>query len=193
MIKIGPQPPLDRGQDFEEALISQRRALHNRRVLHILGGTAYGGTTEVVYPIAKRLVSAGCQVDIVVSDPAARARFKDIHVGLIDIPSMVREIRPWKDAAAFIALLRLMMTRRYDVVHTHTSKGGVLGRLAAWVARTPAIIHHLHGFAFHEYSGRIQTWVYQRIEWVMSAFCDRIISVNEEDRATAIEAGLASE
>jgi glycosyltransferase involved in cell wall biosynthesis len=76
--------------------------------------------------------------------PLAREAGALVHV----VPPLVREIAPGRDTRALLALYRVLRGGRYDIVHTHSSKAGLLGRLAAWLARVPVIVHTIHGLAF---------------------------------------------
>jgi glycosyltransferase involved in cell wall biosynthesis len=62
------------------------------------------------------------------------------------IPSLVREIHPFKDLRALVQLIRAFRQLRPAIVHTHSSKAGIIGRLAAWMAGVPAIVHTIHGY-----------------------------------------------
>src|SRR3989339_1112735 len=66
-------------------------------------------------------------------------------------PGLIRQTYPWADAAGFFALISLLRELRPDIVHTHSSKAGILGRWAARLAGVPVIIHTFHGFGFHEF------------------------------------------
>src|SRR5262245_43414846 len=59
---------------------------------------------------------------------------------------LVRPVRPWKDAAALVSLYRKLRELKPHIVHTHSSKAGILGRIAAYLAGVPVIIHTFHGF-----------------------------------------------
>jgi len=97
------------------------------------------------------------------------------------------------DLLAFWELFRLCRRERFDVVHTHTSKGGFLGRIAARLAGVPLVIHTAHGFYFNQMNCGPKAAVFYRfLEKFASHFCDLIISVNEEDRLSAIEKGVVS-
>jgi glycosyltransferase involved in cell wall biosynthesis len=105
------------------------------------------------------------------------------------IPSLQRSIRPLSDWRAHGQLRALFSRQKFDVVHTHSSKPGILGRLAARQAGVPAIVHHVHGFSFHEFSSWPSWWLGSRAEKWAGAYCDRVIFVNQEERELAIERG----
>jgi len=104
---------------------------------------------------------------------------------------MEREISPLKDARALLKLARACRDGRFDVVHTHTSKGGFLGRAAARLAGVPIVLHTAHGFAFHEASSPRTVAFYATLERVAGRWCDRIITVSEFHREWAIRLAIA--
>jgi glycosyltransferase involved in cell wall biosynthesis len=110
---------------------------------------------------------------------------------LIILPEMGRSIDPFSDLVAFWKLYKLIKKGRYHIVHTHSSKAGVLGRLAAWLAGTPIIVHTLHSLVFHDY----QPWIINRTWWLAKKICapvtDFYISVSEIIVRKAVAAGIA--
>ncbi len=110
---------------------------------------------------------------------------------LIVLPEMGRSINPIFDLVTFWKLYKLIKAGRYHIVHTHASKAGVLGRLAAWLAGTPIIVHTLHSLVFHDY----QPWIVNRTWWLAKKICapvtDFFISVSEVISEKAIDAGIA--
>lgn len=110
---------------------------------------------------------------------------------LIVLPEMGRSINPFSDVIAFWKLYKLIKVGRYHIVHTHSSKAGVLGRFAAWLAGTPIIVHTLHSLVFHDY----QPWIVNRTWWLVKKMCapitDFFISVSEVISEKAIAAGIA--
>ena len=96
------------------------------------------------------------------------------------VPGLGPELRPLEDLRAFRALVREMRAFRPDIVHTHTAKAGMLGRLAAVVALRPrpVIIHTYHGHVLEGYFGRAKTTFYRGVETALGRFSDRLIGVS---------------
>lgn len=106
------------------------------------------------------------------------------------VPSLGRPIRPLRDWKAYRTLYELFARRRFALVHTHSSKPGIVARVAARRAGVPWVVHHVHSFAFHEFSSRLATGVYSRLERWAGRYCDRVVFVNHEERELAIRWGL---
>jgi glycosyltransferase involved in cell wall biosynthesis len=98
------------------------------------------------------------------------------------LPSLTREVHPIKDAQALWQLIRLFLHERPALVHTHTSKAGVLGRVAAWFARVPVIVHTPHGHVFYGHFGPFQSWLFLQIDRVLSVITDRLIALTDAER-----------
>ena len=98
------------------------------------------------------------------------------------LPSLTREVHPIKDAQALWQLIRLFQHEQPALVHTHTSKAGVLGRMAAWCARVPVIVHTPHGHVFYGHFGPFRSWLFLQIERVLSAITHRLIALTEAER-----------
>jgi len=90
-----------------------------------------------------------------------------------------------KDVLAFLELLQICRNQKFDIVHTHSSKTGFLGRIAARMAGVPKIIHTAHGFSFHPYQPIAQRMFYQALESISARFCDTMVFVNDADRMWA--------
>jgi glycosyltransferase involved in cell wall biosynthesis len=109
---------------------------------------------------------------------------------LVVVPELCRSIAPWADAVALWKLYRLIRRGRYHIVHTHSSKAGVLGRVAARLAGTPVVVHTLHSLVFHEY----QPWAVNRLWRLVKRACapltDHYISVSDIISRKALAAGV---
>lgn len=100
--------------------------------------------------------------------------------------AMTRKISPLHDARALVHLVRTLRREKFTIVHTHTPKAGVLGRIAARLANTPIVVHTSHGFLFHDRSHWLWRWFVVLVERVAARCSDRMFSVSKEDLATAI-------
>ena len=97
-------------------------------------------------------------------------------------PALVRPVSPRADWRAFRQLRALCREGRFDVVHTHSSKPGVLGRLAARSAGVPAVVHTVHGFAFPA-AGAVSRRIFETAERLAGAACDAVVCLNAADAA----------
>lgn len=92
--------------------------------------------------------------------------------------SKIKRAINFSDITATIEIYRLCRREKFDIVHTHSTKPGIIGRIAATLARTPYVIHTIHGLAFHKYLC-FPTWIfYWTCEMFASLFCNKIILVN---------------
>jgi glycosyltransferase involved in cell wall biosynthesis len=103
-------------------------------------------------------------------------------IEIIDVPSLVRRISPINDLKAFVALFRLIRKVSPHIVHTHTSKAGILGRLAARMARVPIIIHTPHGHVFYGHFGRFLSRIFLQMEKMLGKLTHHQIALTPEER-----------
>ena len=108
------------------------------------------------------------------------------------IPELRREINLLADLKVLFKLYRLFRHERPDIVHTHTAKAGFVGRVAAWLAGVPVIVHTFHGHIFHSYFSPAKTRLFIFIEWLLARLSDRIITVSPLQRQEIIGFGIAS-
>ena len=113
------------------------------------------------------------------------------HVDLVVMPELVRSLSPVADWRAYRKLRRLFRQEKPDVVHTHSSKAGVLGRRAAWKERVPAVVHTIHGLPFHRFQSRLAHAFYVGAERRAAAWCHRILCVADAMTDQAVAAGVA--
>lgn len=96
---------------------------------------------------------------------------------VVENPHLCRELNPWHDTLALRSLRRWFRANRFDVVHTHSSKAGIVGRIAARQAGVPFVAHTVHGQAFHAYETWWKNQLYIRAERLAARYCDRIYAV----------------
>jgi glycosyltransferase involved in cell wall biosynthesis len=102
-------------------------------------------------------------------------------LGLIPgvLPEMKREINFFNDRAAYRKICQIIDDFKPDIVHTHASKPGFLGRLAAHRKRVPVILHTFHGHVFHSYFNPIKTNVYKTLERKLAEVSTKIIAISD--------------
>ncbi len=113
-------------------------------------------------------------------------------VSCLPVRHLVRPIRPWRDIAAFIELYLMCRKWRFDVVHTHNSKDGVLGRWAAYLARVPVIVHTVHNLSFRASQRALVNWLYATIERWTARITDAILAVSAENVRASLEHGIGT-
>lgn len=111
----------------------------------------------------------------------------------IYVNSMSREIRLFKDLNTLREIYKIIKKIKPDIVHTHTAKAGMLGRLAAKMANVPTIIHTFHGNVFNGYFGKIKTNFFIWIEKMLAKFSTRIIVISRQQKNELISLGIATE
>ncbi|MEE9118703.1 MAG: glycosyltransferase, partial [Calditrichia bacterium] len=107
------------------------------------------------------------------------------------IPELEREINPWKDIKAFWVIFNFIKKEKIDIVHTHTSKAGILGRWAAKLARVKIIIHTPHGHTFYGYFGRFKTKLFIYLERLTGLITDKIITLTQIGKEEHIKYRIA--
>ncbi len=156
------------------------------RILHVITRLVVGGAQENTLLTTARLDRARYDVALV-SGPTAgpEGSLEDQIPGDIvfeRIPELVRDPHPRCDARALRRLVALMRRGRYQIVHTHTTKAGMLGRIAARLARVPVVVHTPHGHAFHGYLHGLGQHALVWAERGLARWTDRIICLTEAER-----------
>jgi glycosyltransferase involved in cell wall biosynthesis len=106
------------------------------------------------------------------------------------VPYLVREISPLKDLLAIRDLTRLLNRLKPLIVHTHSSKAGIIGRLAARLAGVPIIIHTIHGFGFTPYQQSLHRWMLVAAERWIGRVTTRFFAVSEANRLEGVKRRL---
>jgi glycosyltransferase involved in cell wall biosynthesis len=107
--------------------------------------------------------------------------------------SRLREVvAPLDDLIVLLDLVRLIRRERFAIVHTHSSKAGFLGRLAAWLCRTPVIVHTIHGFSWHDFMSRRRRRAYLALERLVGRMTDEFFAVSPQVAREAIDQRMAA-
>lgn len=160
------------------------------KICHIIGDSAFGGGSKVISALAGRSAASGHDVSVLTSCFEFQRALTSRGVRHIGLECIWRDIRPGRDLIGLKQLVRHLRAAQYDLVHTHTSKAGFVGRLAARLASVPHVVHTVHGFAFHEGSERRHILLYGSLERLAARWCDRVVTVSEHHRKWALELGI---
>ena len=113
------------------------------------------------------------------------------HVRLV--PWLKHPVRPWADLLAFFRLASFFKKENIQIVHTHSSKAGILGRLAAAWVGVPVVIHTVHGWGFHEGQNPLVKNVYCALERFCARWTGALIAVSEENKRYGLAHGIGNE
>ena len=168
------------------------------KVLHVITKLELGGAQEnTLYTVAHLDRDRFTPLlvthpdGLLVADALADGRFETAL-----IHTLRREVRPLSDFRALVSLARLMGREMKAsggegiIVHTHSSKAGIVGRAAARMAGVPIVIHSIHGFGFHDYQSRPVRSLYVRLEKMASAWTTHYIAVSRANIDTGLSLGL---
>ncbi len=100
---------------------------------------------------------------------------------------MDRKISLLKDLKSILEMRRLLKKEDFDIVHTHTAKAGLIGRIGAFLAKTPVIIHTSHGLPFYEGMNPIKYFIYKKLELFGAKLSDYVGSQNKEDKEILVK------
>lgn len=123
---------------------------------------AYGPSPDLTPDLRQRLAA----------EPALRQ---------VELPALVRDPAPGRDLRALLQVARLLRRERPQILHTHTSKAGLLGRWAGRALRVPWIVHTPHGHVFYGYFGSLRTRVFVGLERTGARCCHRIVSLTDRE------------
>ncbi len=117
-------------------------------------------------------------------------RIKQFGMPYLVIPQMKRALDPIADIRCYRQCRQIIRAMQPDVVHTHSSKAGVIGRYAAWAERVPAVVHTIHGLPFHPYQSKLKNAIYIASERAAAKRCHAIVSVADAMTQQALDAGI---
>jgi glycosyltransferase involved in cell wall biosynthesis len=167
------------------------------RIAHIITRMIVGGAQENTLLNCLDLIQIHGDDVLLITGPATGPEGDLLRQGrggevpLAYVPALRRSIHPWQDAASYLALQKILKDFRPGVVHTHSAKGGFLGRLAAWSLKVPAIVHTVHGAPFHPFQNVVPRALFRWCEWYAAHRCHAIISVADAMTDLMVEAGVA--
>jgi glycosyltransferase involved in cell wall biosynthesis len=164
-------------------------------IVHIITRLIVGGAQENTLLSCEGQHSAGHHVTLITGpavgpEGSLMVRAREFGYDVKVVESMRRAILPTKDISTYRALVRMLKEIRPDVVHTHSSKAGIIGRWAAARARVPVIVHTIHGLAFTASTSRVVNNAYKFLERVTAPKTTRIVCVADSMRDQSLAAHI---
>ncbi len=162
------------------------------KVAHVVTRLDFGGAQQNTLATLRGLDRARFDAVLVCGaggffDAEVRA---DRGLRALFVGSLSREISPLRDLRALVALWRIFRSERPQIVHTHSSKAGILGRLAAALAGVPIVVHTYHGFGFHDRQHPLLKAVYVLLERACARVTARLVYVSRANAEYAQRHGL---
>ena len=173
-----------------------RRSLYPMRIVHVITRLILGGAQENTLLTVDGLHHRHGDDVRLITGPAegpegdlfARAKERGLKVEVM--PELIRAIRPAVDAKAYRLLRQAIRRLDPEVVHTHSSKAGILGRAAAWDERVPAVVHTIHGLPFGPSESAAKNRLYVALERWAARRCHAIVGVCDAMAEQALAAGV---
>jgi glycosyltransferase involved in cell wall biosynthesis len=161
------------------------------KVVHIVTLLELGGAQQTVLTLLQKLDPNRFEPVLFCGrggylDPVAKAS----GIRIRHVPGLVRPIRPWWDLLALGALFYYLKKERPSHVHTHSSKAGVLGRVAAWLAGVPVVVHTVHGFGFTPVQRPWVRSIFVRLERLLARVTSALVFVSKANRAESLKRGI---
>jgi len=167
------------------------------RILHVITLFSIGGATENTLLSVEGLNDLGYDTRILTGPNIEtegsmfeRAAKHGVHVDVV--AELKRSIHPIFDALAFVKLFTYIRRGRFDIVHTHSSKAGILGRLAARTAGVPIVVHTVHGLPFHGYQTAFMRRAFIVAERFGARLSHRLVAVSKTIVQKALAEGVGS-
>lgn len=140
------------------------------RVAHVITRLCRGGAQENTFHTVRLANKERFEVDLISglaqsnTEGSIAERVQQAGISITWEPALVRNVSPWKDVQALLRLTHLFREKKYHIVHTHTSKAGFIGRIAAHRAGVPIIVHTPHGNIFDGYFSPLTTYAFIKME-----------------------------
>ena len=163
------------------------------KVAHIIARMITGGADENTLFTMKGLDKNKYEIDLITGeefDESILNKVKNNHFDIIQVKGLKWKLNFLHDPIVLIKLIKLMRKNRYDIVHTHTTKAGILGRISAQLSGVPVIVHGLHGSTFQAFNSGLLNWLLFLFERLTGRFTDAYISVSKVLSKTYIEKGI---
>ncbi len=153
-------------------------------ILFVITRLAVGGAPQSVLTAIRELKTRGYRIVLATGYPGIEEgsmieEARKLGVDIRFVPTLQRALHPIRDWRAFWVLWQMIRAEKFDIVHTHLSKAGILGRLAAWLARVPVIMHTYHGDVLEGYFPPLKSRLFLEVERLMGRVTHRFVCVSK--------------
>ena len=164
-------------------------------VLNVITRLEQGGAPLALLETVRRMdreefavtIAAGKTEDV---DRNLDVSALNFDLPIIEVHTLRRSVHPVRDVVALLHLVRIIRHGKFDLVHTHTSKAGILGRMAAAICGVPAIVHSSHGTILHGYFSPAVTRLFAMFEKAAATLSHRIICLTKQEIIQHLDAGI---
>jgi glycosyltransferase involved in cell wall biosynthesis len=153
-------------------------------ILFVITRLAVGGAPQSVLTAIRELKTRGYRIVLATGYPGTEEGSmiddaQKLGVDIRFVPTLQRALHPLRDWRAFWVLWQIMRAENFDIVHTHLSKAGILGRLSAWLARVPVIVHTYHGDVLEGYFSPLKSKLFLEVERLIGRMTHRFVCVSK--------------
>ena len=172
--------------------MNPERDLTKRKIFHVITKLELGGAQKVTLMTLERLPRDRYELGLITGPEGILVNWANQIPELTRfwIPNLVREVRPIQDSITLLKLWNLFRRERPHIVHTHSSKAGILGRLAARLAGVPIIFHTYHGFGFNDFQPQLIKTFYIWLERLIAKVTDQTVMVSYANAKRAEDSGI---
>ena len=163
------------------------------KVAHIITRMITGGADENTLFTIEGLNKEKYEIDLIIGeefDKDILNKVKNHAFDIVQIKGLKWELNFLYDPIVLLKLIKLLKGKSYDIVHTHTTKAGILGRIAARITGVPIIVHGLHGSTFQAFNSGLLNWLLLLFERLTCRFTDAYVSVSKVLSETYIKKGI---
>lgn len=165
------------------------------RVLHLITHIAVGGATETVLDLCRLHDSSRFDVTLLHGptphdEKGMETIADEMGIARRVAPRLRRDIHPLHDGRAFTELVKVLKAEPWDIVHTHTAKAGILGRLAATRAHVPLVFHTVYSWSYNEHTSARMRPLYVAAERQAARFTDTMVVVSDSNRVKGLRDGI---
>ena len=168
--------------------------MKKKKIVHIITRLINGGADENTVISCNYSASIGNEVFLIIGPYNDKEIIDKLNkkVNLIVVNNLIRSINPYKDLLALMLIRKMIKKLSPDIVHTHTSKAGIIGRIAAWLSGVPLIVHTVHILPFVNVN-LILKFLYLLLEKMVSYITDKYINVSAGMKETSLRYKIGAE